>query len=283
MPRYGLRIVSPRGLRFGERHLMTQENYYSWRALCRKCGTPLRNGAGLFCSNFLLSRGIFPPCMNAWCGDCFTAFPSDPFPVQGLPEEEDGIESDPVEENAHQKGRKGDHVMGVPFECELCHFRNLRRRDPTPRNRKDEYLLMVMRRANLDACWGRATRTVIANWNRGVRDYVDTRSMTGLDGHEFLPRLGWPIVEDRVVGMGVAVNTLIASLRPGKHANHLQWDSMRKSTTWWNNAHNAGEGYSNKTVFARDERRVVASTSPTAGEWYTRFMRGAKSRMGQIV
>jgi hypothetical protein len=44
--------------------VMIQENYMSWRGLSRACGDPKRSGSGLFCTNFLLSRGSFPPCMN---------------------------------------------------------------------------------------------------------------------------------------------------------------------------------------------------------------------------
>ena len=109
---------------------MTQGDFLSWTAACRRCGQTLKNGVGLFCSNFLMSKGSFPPCANAWCGSCYRSFPTDPFPQQGLPEEEEGIVSDPHEEGMFQQGRDGDHLMGVPFECDLCHYRNMRKKNP---------------------------------------------------------------------------------------------------------------------------------------------------------
>ena len=191
------------------------------------------------------------------------------------------IDSDPVEVNEYQKGRKGDHLMGVPFECDLCHYRNIRKKDPDLGNSRDTFLLMVIRRANLDACWARATSTVLANWNRSAKDYYETVRDMGMSGDEFLPELGWPYLEDRV-GMRVAVQTLNASLRPGKYANHLQYDAMRRTPTWWNSAYTSGTQYNQGAMFAKDERKVTATTSPVMGEWFTRFKRGAKLRMGQI-
>ena len=183
--------------------------------------------------------------------------------------------------NAHQKGRDGDHLMAVPFECELCHYRNIRKRNPNWGSFRDQQLLMVMRRANLDACWGRATSTVTANLSRVRKDHKDMVQGTPLTGDEFLPHLGNPKLEDRV-GMRVAVQVLRASLRPGKYAEFIQFDTIRKTRTWWNNAYNAGEEYNADAIFARDERKVVATTSPTSGEWFTRFMRGLKLRVGEI-
>ena len=158
---------------------------------------------------------LFPPCMNVWCGECYVAHPQDPFPVQGPPEEEEGIVETTPDEKAFKQGRNGDHLMGIPFECDLCHFRNITKRDPELTSRGDGHTLMVIRRANLDACWSRATRTVRSNLNRIV---TDTESADfAFELYEYLPQLGWPKVEDRV-GMALALVTLNASLRTGKYA-----------------------------------------------------------------
>ncbi len=47
-------------------------------------------------------------------------------------------------------GRDGDHLMGVPFECDLCSFRNVSGRDPEFGNRKDLFTLIAM--AGLPRC-----------------------------------------------------------------------------------------------------------------------------------
>lgn len=60
------------------------------------------------------------------------------------------------------QGRDGDHLM-TPFQCDWCVFRLLTHRIPSPTNRQDEFLLCVIRRANLDALWGREESTVLAN------------------------------------------------------------------------------------------------------------------------
>lgn len=172
--------------------------------------------------------------------------------------------------------------MSVPFECDLCHYRNIRKTDPRWDSPQDWNLLTAIRRANIDACWARASSTVKANLRRSVKDYNETRGAYGLRGEEFLPQLGCPHLEDRV-GMVVAVQTLNASLRPGKYADHLQYDSVRRTPTWWANAYHAGSRYNKTTMFAKDERKVTATEAVTSGEWFGRFKRGLKLRTGQIV
>jgi hypothetical protein len=47
-------------------------------------------------------------------------------------------------------GRNGDHLMGVPFECDLCSFRNFCGRQPEFKNKRDQFTLTAIRRAQLD-------------------------------------------------------------------------------------------------------------------------------------
>lgn len=169
--------------------------------------------------------------------------------------------------------------MGVPFECDLCHFRNLTKRNPIWGDPRDEYTITCIRRASLDAMWARAPSTVRANLNRIRLDYSASVELFSI--HDPMPNLGWERLEDRV-GMGIAIVTLHSSLRPGKYCRHLQYDSMRKTPTWYGHVHRGGAAYSRLTLFAQDERKVKTSTSPTDGEWFQRFKLGAKLRMGQI-
>ena len=169
--------------------------------------------------------------------------------------------------------------MGIPFECDLCHFRNLKKRDPIFTDRGDIYMLMCIRRASLDALWSRSSRTVKANLARIVKDCQASELAFGLT--DYLPQLGWPLLEDRV-GMGIAIVTLNASLRPGKYTGNLQYDSMRRTPTWFRNVFTAGAGYNVDTLYAQDEKKVHATTCVTAGEWFVRFKLGTKYRTGQI-
>ncbi len=59
-------------------------------------------------------------------------------------------------------GRDGDHLI-TPFQCELCHFRNIQERDPLVGKEKDKGFLEHMRRVSLDAFWGRESSTVRSN------------------------------------------------------------------------------------------------------------------------
>ena len=57
------------------------------------------------------------------------------------------------------KGRAGDHLM-VPFQCGICHFRNIYLRDPLGFNATDQEMLGYIRRATLDSFWSRESSTV---------------------------------------------------------------------------------------------------------------------------
>jgi len=210
--------------------------------------------------------------MNVWCGECYAESPGDPFPHQGLPEEDDGLELESKEMEDYRKGRDGDHLMAVPFECDLCHYRNLRKRDPDLSDHRDVYLLTCIRRAVLDACWARRPKTVSSNLARHIRDY-DTVRTFGLRGEDCLPKLGWPVLQDRV-GMALAVQAVHISRRPGRHAEHIQFSTVRKTHSWYTNAYTAGMEYNTAAMFVKDEKKTYVTTSPANGEWFTRFKRG---------
>ena len=99
------------------------------------------------------------PCRKVWCGKCYTPHPLDKlfrFEVT----DEDGFDWRPAEERQrHLHAREGDHLL-TPFQCDLCMFRNFQGRDPLKADAKDDLLLCCIRRANLDAVWGRETHTV---------------------------------------------------------------------------------------------------------------------------
>eukprot|EP00956_Cyclotella_meneghiniana_P037677 scaffold142780_cov38-Cyclotella_meneghiniana.AAC.1 len=168
------------------------------------------------------------------------------------------------------------------FECDLCHFRNIRKMDPEWGNPDDAFMLMCIRRASLDACWARATSTVTANLKRASRDTLEGSFRTPMRGDEMVPLLGWGQLEDRV-GMAPAILSLVASLRPGLYAEHLQVASVRKTRSWYSNAYRAGAGYQRDTIYSRGSNFVVATTSPTDGPWFTNFMKGLKLRQGEVV
>ncbi len=115
----------------------------------------------------------------------------------------------------------------VPFQCELCHFRNLQGRDPIPAMEEDVMLLDFTRRANLDAFWSRETKTVKANLG-GLKRTDKTKDKFALRDSALFPPMGPCPLEDQF-GMGTAVAILDRSLDPGKYEEHVQWATFRKT------------------------------------------------------
>ena len=270
---------SPSDSRLGE--TMTQRNFMTWMGACVVCGKIRRAGHGLFCSNYLLGRGPYPPCRNVWCGECFQEAADDPFPrLQGNEEEEGSdLVLGKVDQERYRHARNGDHLMGIPFECDLCHFRNVCGRNPIWKSGRDEFTLTAIRRVSLDALWARETSTVKANWSRARADYLAVRNTLSI--RDFMPVLGYEKVEDRV-GMAPALMTIITSLRAGVNAENVQWDTMRKTTTWYGNAYNAGRNYNNDAVLGGDKSKQNLTDCPTHGEFNTRARKGARLRMGMV-
>ena len=173
--------------------------------------------------------------------------------------------------------------MGVPFECDLCHFRNMNGRSPAYGDKKDYDTLMVIRRANLDACWARETRTVTSNLGRIRRDYLDATTMFNIGNP--LPYLPNPEMKDRV-GMAPAIMVLSSSLRDGKYTPQVQYETVRKTVTWYGNVWDAGTEYNGVmaqgAVDKGEKDNDYISTCPTKAKWFKRFMRGVRLRMGMI-
>ncbi len=122
---------------------------------------------------------------------------------------------------------------------------------------------------------------VASNWSRSKRDYDMAVNNLSLDYKTILPVLGNPAVGDRV-GLGIALTTVLTSLRPGKHTSNVQFDTIRKTQTWYANAYDAGENYSCETVVGLDQKKQYGSTGHTFGKWFARFMRGVRLCMGMV-
>ena len=84
------------------------------------------------------------------------------FPMTQMQDEE-SLPMPAVEEGRFvMAARKGDAMM-IPFQCDLCHFRNIFGRNPLGSCPTDGETMNYVRRANLDSFWSRKTSTVIAN------------------------------------------------------------------------------------------------------------------------
>ena len=175
--------------------------------------------------------------------------------------------------------RNGDHFL-VPFECDTCIFRKLRKLDPNPRSESDVLLMASIRRANLDTFWSRSSDTINANRLRLLQG-LRLSQMVKLNG----PYLHLqPFPEYDHCGYEVAIQLLLASRRPGRNsATHLQFDSIRHLLAAYGNQVRASPKASGVTLSLTDQkgRYQRFSTDATGSLWFKRFVQGCRYRMGQ--
>lgn len=166
----------------------------------------------------------------------------------------------------------------TPFQCELCHFRNIYGFDPSARSGIHQEALAFFRRANLDAFWSRAPSTVRGNLSEGKR------------GERFAARMGLPSLvrpmgpfplEDSM-GMLAAAAILDRSLDRGITEEFVQWDTFRGTRSFITNASQAGASGLSDTIGAYERNRVWISTVPTHSFWFSRFMAGLHKRVGEV-
>jgi hypothetical protein len=172
--------------------------------------------------------------------------------------------------------RNGDHFM-CPFQCDLCHFRNIQKRDPTPdTNRKDALMLRCIRRANLDALWARESSTVVAN-GREMRKIALKADMVNMAVPT--PELGpFPVNDDQ--GMAMAVCILMRSLDPGINEEYVQYGTARKMRSAYSNFWQASVEGGKHAVVQRNTTKMFMTSCPTNGFWFERFMLGMHKRQG---
>jgi hypothetical protein len=127
------------------------------------------------------------------------------------------------------EGRDGDNLV-CPFQCDLCHLRNIKKRDPLSSDLRDLRLLCGIRRANLDAFWARRPGAVKSNLTlmlRIVKVQEEDHEITR--GHMFRPWGPRP-VEDTFGMMNVVV-LLDHSLNAGINAATVQLNTGRKKNS----------------------------------------------------
>ena len=202
------------------------------------------------------------------------------FPIKKTYDEE-GVEIQRDDDNTRFKAaRDGDHFL-IPFQCKLCHFRNLQGRDPIATSRVDGVVMDFMRRGNLDAFWSRETKTVRANL-RGIIRSQKSKDKFGLREESMFPIMGPHPLKDEF-GMGVALAVLDRSLDPGKYEQCVQWATFRKTRSSLTNMWQASaEGLSDR-VAAYEKNKTWISSCPTHQFFFTRFMEGVHRRVGETV
>src|SRR5210317_318585 len=203
------------------------ENHYwtKWVGVCCKenCNRRVTPKNGIFCANFSFRRGHYVPCHSCFCAECYQPIGNKPFPIRELVDDE-GIPLPEKETSRFLKARPGDMLV-VPFQCDMCHFRNMLGRNPDDANSRDFEILEYIRRANLDAMWARESTTVKQNLRVLLRaeTFCDRVGLNPVS-----PLLGPFPLEDSL-GMQAAIAVLDKSLDKGKYEAMVQWETFRKT------------------------------------------------------
>jgi hypothetical protein len=121
-------------------------------------------GSRTLLRELLATAGKLPPVQKCLVRQCYRESPNNLFPRMDHHQSGSDLEVDMAyTQNRYRWGRNGDHLMGVPFECDLCSFRNVAGRDPDFSNDWDEFTLTAIRRVLLDVMWAREPDTVASN------------------------------------------------------------------------------------------------------------------------
>ena len=215
-----------------------------------------------------------------WCGNCYSALSHSEFPIHETAEEVEALWSKGEASTKFKVGVDGAFLV-VPFQCDVCWFRNLEGRDYDVCSFCDRRLMCYIRRVNLDLIWSRSPST-IANVRRSLTKLL--QSWKEMNLKPVLPTLKpWPL--DDSVGFSLALGLLRYSQNQGRNTkNHLQFDSVRKLRTTFSHIHEASSTANLGTVLSfRNQKGDVFTNSScvTQSRFYTMFMRGLLLRMGR--
>ena len=196
------------------------------------------------------------------------------------PVDESGFEHvEAKDANRFLEARDGDHLV-CSFQCDKCLFFLLKGRTPIPRNMKDEFLMVCLRRANLDALWAQEPSTVAAN-RRDVNRLMKLSHDVGVEP-VFEP-LG-PFPHEDVQGIFVAVMMLQRSLEPRRHATYSQFQTIRKLRSAHSNQYMDSVRFAlTSATIGRMMSNTFLTQCSTNSLWFGRFSMGCLKRMGQIV
>ena len=175
-----------------------------------------------------------------------------------------------------QKGRNGDHLM-TPFQCDICHFRNIKNRDYIAGRVDDQKLMICIRRANLDAFWAREPTTVYNNMREMTR-CVSLSEELGISDSSLVDMGPFPLKD--VCGVGMAAVFLRRTLDKGQIRENVQFSTARKTRTAFGNCWNASVKGLGDAIMARETNKLFATSNPSYTMWFERFMTGAHKRMG---
>jgi hypothetical protein len=184
--------------------------------------------------NFCSYRRPWSPFEAVWCGQCYTPHPDDCFHTLAPCDEAGFVWRKDKDIARYRVGRDGDHLV-TTFQCDTCIFINLTHRLPLSDSPQDTLTLCCIRRANLDALWGREPSTISSTVSAVSKTLA---LLTPLGIHPEYPALGPFPVGDQL-GYGVAVAMLLKSLEPGRYEAYQrayqQFETIRKLRSGYHN------------------------------------------------
>jgi hypothetical protein len=237
-------------------------------------GTEQESFARTFAAGEKSSRA----CQKVWCGSCYSVSIGDPFPIRA-PKDEDGFENViSGDELRFQVGRTGDNLM-TPFQCDMCHFRNMTGRDPSMVSADDRKSLKFVRKANLDALWSREPSTVNGNLLQ-ARKMETCGEDIGIK--TVSPPMG-PFPFEDTFGMKVACTLLRGLLDLGKWEDYIHFSTARRVRSAFSNVYHATCQVGRVSVMAYKTSKTYHMECPTYGYWFEPFMLECHKRMGDMV
>lgn len=228
-----------------------------------------------------MSREGLKACRGFWCAKCYCVAPEENiFPIKMAFEKDDEgtVIVDKRDRARFLEARPGDHLMNG-FQCDLCHFRNMRRRDPIEKA-EDYKAMQCIRRCNLDSLWSREPTTVEHN----RRDICKAISKGAEIGH--LSSILFPVKRSRPMRdecyMALATTMIHRSLDKGKNDEHVQFSTVRSMRSAAGNYWKASTVHGEISVLMRGQTKLMGSSSPTNSEWFENFMLGYHKRVGDV-
>lgn len=186
---------------------------------------------------------------------------------------------DEVDEDRYIVGCDGAQFM-VPFQCDLCIFRSLYKRDPRG-GPSDLEALETIRRMNLDLIWSREPGTIDKNM-RHLNNVIVTCEASGFEPD--LPALG-PLPYKDIYGWSVAFTMLLHSTREGRNVKeYTQFGTIRKSRSAFSNLYgvSAAGTMEMEVLSLKTQPAAQISACPTNSFWFIRWVSGCETRMGYV-
>ncbi|KAL7563498.1 hypothetical protein ACA910_008798 [Epithemia clementina (nom. ined.)] len=263
---------------------------------CTSCTSSVSHLLGIICASFGYRQGHWSPCKMAAHEHCYRVpLEVDPFP-KGLTSRDndeavDGDNTGPfIEWEVTEKeqikleamyvcARPGDHLITL-FQCKLCHFRNLYKREPQPEAAEDKWALVCMVRANIEAFWSRCLSTVGNNLGEMQRIKRIANSLCIDNPFSTFSCRSFPLAD--TFGMAAAMISLQRSLDKGKNSKTIQWDTMRGvQSSFSHYAHTTPQGTGGFTM-TDSKRSTHITSSATNTMWFKQFMDGSHECMGDV-